>query len=182
MTADPDAKAPATGGVRGRARRQGRCNPSATPSTGSEGEETCFSSRFGKSQVRSPPVGAERIRRVCSAGRTAILRPGATGCVRARGAGRTSRLSVPTFQSCRAVSSCRAPRCWFGGAGPGFVAAAAGARSRSQARSRWAIVARRFSRSASLPHVLLVGLAVGWWSFRRRQVETALRESEGATR
>jgi PAS domain S-box-containing protein len=71
---------------------------------------------------------------------------------------------------------------WFGGPGPGMLAAVLGA----------VAVARFVPTIFPLMGGLVdgnrfitfcaVGLAVGWWSLRRRQVEAALRESEEALR
>ena len=67
---------------------------------------------------------------------------------------------------------------WFGGAGPGLVAAVLA----TLAIPRLIAVSYPLLGGfLDLPRFIafsMVGLAVGWWSFRRRQVEAALRESE----
>ena len=67
---------------------------------------------------------------------------------------------------------------WFGGAGPGFLAAALATFTLPR------LIAMSYPLIGGfldLPHLItfsIAGLAVGWWGFRRRQVEAALRESE----
>jgi PAS domain-containing protein len=67
---------------------------------------------------------------------------------------------------------------WFGGAGPGFLAAVLA----SLAMPLLGNIPHRLAWGfLDVPRFItfsIVGLAVGWWSFRRRQVEAALRESE----
>ena len=67
---------------------------------------------------------------------------------------------------------------WFGGAGPGCLTAALGALALPQLIS---VSHTALGGFFDLPRFItfsIAGLAVGWWSFRRRQVEAALRESE----
>ena len=67
---------------------------------------------------------------------------------------------------------------WFGGAGAGFLAAGLAAFTLPR------LIAMSYPLLGGvldLPRFIIfsvAGLAVGWWSFRRRQVEAALRESE----
>ena len=67
---------------------------------------------------------------------------------------------------------------WFGGAGPGFLAAVLATFMLPQ------LIAMSYSLVGGvfdLPRFVtfsVAGLAVGWWSFRRRQVEAARRVSE----
>ena len=67
---------------------------------------------------------------------------------------------------------------WFGGAGPGLLAAVLATFALPQLIAMsYALVAGVFD----LPRFItfaVAGLAVGWWGFRRRQVEAALRNSE----
>ena len=67
---------------------------------------------------------------------------------------------------------------WFGGAGPGFLAAVLAVLAIPRLST---VTYPLLGGFLDVPRFLtfsLVGLAVGWWSFRRRQVEAALRESE----
>src|SRR5262245_2608147 len=67
---------------------------------------------------------------------------------------------------------------WFGGAGPGFLAAVLATFALPQ------LIAMSYSLVGGvfdLPRFVtfsVAGLAVGWWGFRRRQVEAAFRVSE----
>ena len=67
---------------------------------------------------------------------------------------------------------------WFGGAGPGFVAAVLATLALPQ------FIAMSYPLLGGfldLPHFItfsIQGLAVGWWSFGRRQIEAALRGQE----
>jgi PAS domain S-box-containing protein len=67
---------------------------------------------------------------------------------------------------------------WFGGAGPGFAAAVLATLAIPQLIS---VSYPLLGGVLDMPRFItftIVGLAVGWWSFRRRQVEAALRKSE----
>ena len=67
---------------------------------------------------------------------------------------------------------------WFGGAGPGCLTAALGAFALPQLMAASHTVLGGFLDLPRLVVFSIAGLAVAWWSFRRRQVEAALRESE----
>src|SRR6516225_7331474 len=67
---------------------------------------------------------------------------------------------------------------WFGGAGPGFAAAVLGALAIPQLASVSYRLLGGFLDTPRFITFSIVGLAAGWWSFRRRQVEASLRESE----
>ena len=67
---------------------------------------------------------------------------------------------------------------WFGGAGPGCLTAVLGALALPQLIAVSHTVLGGFLGLPRLVVFSITGLAVGWWSFRRRQVEAALRESE----
>jgi PAS domain S-box-containing protein len=67
---------------------------------------------------------------------------------------------------------------WFAGAGPGFVAALLGTFLLPQIDATSNPLLGGFFDVRRFLVFSAVGLAVGWWSFRRRQVEAALRKSE----
>ena len=67
---------------------------------------------------------------------------------------------------------------WFGGAGPGFVAAVLATLTLPQLIAVSYPLLGGFLDMPRFITFSIAGLAVGWWSFRRRQVEAALRESE----
>jgi PAS domain S-box-containing protein len=67
---------------------------------------------------------------------------------------------------------------WFGGAGPGFLAAVLATFTLPQLIPMTYLL---HGGVLDLPRFItfsIAGLAVGWWSFRRRQIEAALREYE----
>jgi PAS domain S-box-containing protein len=67
---------------------------------------------------------------------------------------------------------------WFGGAGPGFAAAVL---ATFAVPHLIAVGHPLLAGVLDVPRFItfsIEGLAVGWWSFRRRQVDAALRESE----
>jgi len=84
----------------------------------------------------------------------------------------------PTFHPTGLFAIAVVAAAWFGGAGPGFLAAVLATFALPQ------LIAMSYpllGGSLDLPRFItfsIAGLAVGWWSFRRRQVEAALRESE----
>jgi PAS domain S-box-containing protein len=67
---------------------------------------------------------------------------------------------------------------WFGGAGPGLVAALLATLVVPQLVKVSYPLLGGFLDVPRLITFSIEGIAVGWWSFRRRQVEAALRESE----
>jgi PAS domain S-box-containing protein len=67
---------------------------------------------------------------------------------------------------------------WFGGAGPGFLAAVLATFTLPQLIAMSYPLLGGFLDLPRFVTFSVAGLAVGWWSFRRRQVEAALRESE----
>jgi PAS domain S-box-containing protein len=67
---------------------------------------------------------------------------------------------------------------WFGGAGPGFGAAVLGALAIPRLISVSYPLLGGFLDMPRFITFSIVGLAAGWWSFRRRQVEASLHESE----
>ena len=67
---------------------------------------------------------------------------------------------------------------WFGGAGPGFVAAVLATLAVPQLVAVSYPLLDGFLDVPRFITFSVEGLAVGWWSFRRRLVEAALRESE----
>ena len=67
---------------------------------------------------------------------------------------------------------------WFGGAGPGFAAALVATLTLPKLIAVGYPLLGGFLDLPRFSAFSIAGLAVGWWSFRRRQVEAALRESE----
>ena len=67
---------------------------------------------------------------------------------------------------------------WFGGAGPGFVAALIATFTLPQLIAVSYPLLGGFLDLPRFTTFSIAGLVVGWWSLRRRQVEAALRESE----
>src|SRR5262245_5295643 len=66
---------------------------------------------------------------------------------------------------------------WFGGAGPGFLAAVLATLAVPHVVTVSYPLVGGFPDVPRLVVYSIEGLAVGWWSFRRRRVEAALRES-----
>ena len=67
---------------------------------------------------------------------------------------------------------------WFGGAGPGFLAAVLATFTLPQLIAMSYPLLGGFLDVPRFITFSVAGLVVGWWGFRRRQVEAALRESE----
>ena len=67
---------------------------------------------------------------------------------------------------------------WFGGAGPGLLAAAAGHVHAPSAHCGGYPLLGGFLDLPRFITFSVAGLAVGWWSFRQRRVEAALRDQE----
>jgi PAS domain S-box-containing protein len=67
---------------------------------------------------------------------------------------------------------------WFGGAGPGFIAAVLAGLTLPRIFTVDYPLLGGFLDLPRFVTLAVAGLVAGWWSFRRRQVEVALRESE----
>jgi len=120
------------------------------------------------------PLGADRYGRVAQAALRYALAP---GCVVLAVLVYLSPVG-PTFSLAGLFVLAVLLAAWFGGAGPGFLAAVLAALA---VPKLIAVAYPLLGGFLDVPRFLtfsIVGLAVGWWSFRRRQVEAALRESE----
>ena len=137
------------------------------------GVKTCFPSRLPTRSCSRPWLlprlaGYASPAAVCVGAR---LHP-------ARGAGVPLRLSVrrSALRACSCLRS--SPRRGSVGPGPGFIAAVLATLAVPQLIAVSYPLLGGFLDLPRFTTFSIAGLAVGWWSFRRRQVETALRASE----
>ena len=84
----------------------------------------------------------------------------------------------PTFSLAGLLALAVLGTAWFGGAGPGFAAAVLATLAVPRLIAVSYPLLGGFLDTPRFITFSIVGLSVGWWSFRRRQVEAALRESE----